>query len=348
MDDFYNEQGISLKCLNCGSPLEYNPETQGFDCKTCQSSFTEEELSRRAVSFTEQETFDEEFKDYNCPGCGAEILADENTTTEFCVYCGNPVVLKGRVSGQLKPSLIIPFLIDKRKAQEILVNYLSKYSYTPNSFYKESNLEKITGIYYPFWEADINTSSSLDATGTKIKSWIIGDRKYTETSYYKIKRSGLIHFEDISVNALKSADKKLVESVLPYPVKEHIPFKMAYLSGFYSKKNDLSYSDVYGEIKNKLGGYSKSVLENTIGGYNSISVNQSVANILSEKHDYTLLPIWILNYKYRGKNYTYAINGVTGKVFGEVPLSKARLGLTFAGIGASIFAILSMLGGLFL
>ena len=90
------------------------------------------------------------------------------------------------------------------------------------------------------------------------------------------------------------------------------------------------------------------MLENTIGGYNSITVEQSVANIMSEKHDYTLLPMWILSYKYRNKNYTFAINGVTGKVFGEIPISKAKLGLTFAGVGASIFAVLSILGGLLL
>ena len=244
MSDFYNEQGISLRCLSCGSSLVYNPETQRFDCDTCHSQFTEEQLSKNAISFAQEETFDEELKDYNCPSCGAEILADETTTTEFCVYCGSPVVLKGRVTGQIKPSLIIPFSIDKEKAKNILVDYLNKYSYTPNSFYKESNLEKITGIYYPFWEADINTDSSLTANGVKIKTWVIGDKRYTETSHYKIRRAGNIHFEDISVNALKSADKKLVESVLPYPVKEHIPFKMAYLSGFYSKKNDLNYEDV--------------------------------------------------------------------------------------------------------
>ena len=350
MGDFESrEQGISLKCPHCGSALTFNPDSQLLECAVCGSKFNEDEIKDKAISFKEQETFDEELKDYHCPSCGGEILADETTTTEFCAYCGSPVVLRGRVNGMLKPNLIIPFAINKEKAKQILTNYLKQFMYVPKSFFEEANLDKITGIYYPFWEADIDTNSNLVAEGKKIRTWTSGDRKYTETSYYNIQRTGEIHFEDISVNALKSADKKLIESVLPYPIPDHKPFKMEYLTGFYSKKNDLSYEDVSPEIHSKLNSYANTVLLNTISGYNGgVRVKNSKSDILKHNHDYTLLPVWILDYKYKGKDYTFAVNGVTGKAFGEIPISKTKLWITFASVTAGIVALLSLIGGMVL
>lgn len=350
MGDFENrEQGISLKCPHCGSSLTFDPDSQMLKCDVCGSKFNEDEIQKKTINFKEQETFDAEMKDYHCPTCGAEILADEQTTTEFCAYCGSPVVMRGRVNGVLKPNLIIPFAINKEKAKQILKDYLKNYLYVPKSFYEEANLEKVTGIYYPFWEADVDTNSHMMAEGKKIRTWTTGDRKYTETSYYNIHRSGKIHFEDISVNALKSADKKLIESVLPYPIESHKDFKMEYLTGFYSKKNDLSYEDVSSEMSNKISEYSNTVLMGTVSGYNGgVSIKNSSASLLTEHHDYTLLPVWILNYKYKGKDYTFAVNGVSGKTFGEIPLSKPKLWLTFAGVSASLLTLLSLIGGLIL
>ena len=40
------------------------------------------------------------------------------------------------------------------------------------------------------------------------------------------------------------------------------------------------------------------------------------------------MPIWILTYKNKkGKVYTYAMNGHTGKIYGELPISKWKLAL---------------------
>ena len=274
-------------------------------------------------------------------------MADETTTTEFCAFCGSPVVLRGRVNGLLKPNLIIPFAITKDKAKKILIDYLKNYMYVPKSFYEEANLDKITGIYYPFWEADVDTNSSMKAEGTKVRTWVVGDRKYTETSYYNINRAGEIHLEDVSVNALKSADKKLIESVLPYPIDAHKEFKMEYLTGFISKKNDLSYEELSEEMNNKIADYANKILLNTVSGYNGgVRIIHSNSILKKQSHDYTLLPVWIVDYKYKGKDYTFAVNGATGKPFGEIPISKPKLWLTFAGVIAAITTLLSIIGGL--
>ena len=185
-DDDARAEGVSLKCLSCGSPLEFNPETQMFVCPACESEFTREKLGRNLDDLNDDEKqieyYDESIKEYHCPSCGAEILSDENTTTDICVYCQNPVVFKGRVNGQLKPDLIIPFKITKEEAKQILYEHLMCYGFIPNDFFEEANLDHVSGIYYPFWESDVDTNCSLTATATKVETWRAGDRRYTKTS----------------------------------------------------------------------------------------------------------------------------------------------------------------------
>ena len=345
----FHSQGVSYKCPSCGSPLVFNPELQKFSCEACGSAFTKEEVEKKTlVKENENEEFDAHMKEYKCPSCGAEIVCDENTSTEFCAYCGNPVILKGRVNGQIKPNLIIPFRIDKENAKKTILKHLKRYGFIPNSFYEEANLEKIQGIYYPFWEADIDTYSTLTAECTRVSTWRSGDMEYTKTSFYNVVRGGDIHFEDISVIALGSADKVLVEGVLPYPIKDHINFDIAYLTGFYSKKNDLTFDNVKPQIKSKLNDYSRQVLRSQISGYASVSVKNTSNNVSKLNKDYTLLPVWIINYKHENKNYTFAVNGVTGKFFGDLPISKTKLFLTYFGFFAGLFLLIAFLGGIIL
>ena len=35
------------------------------------------------------------------------------------------------------------------------------------------------------------------------------------------------------------------------------------------------------------------------------------------------MPVWILNYNYKGKMYTFAMNGQTGKLVGDLPMDKS-------------------------
>jgi hypothetical protein len=51
------------------------------------------------------------------------------------------------------------------------------------------------------------------------------------------------------------------------------------------------------------------------------------------------MPVWMLNTKYRGKDYLFAVNGQTGKAVGELPISWGRFWAWFAGISAGLSAL---------
>ncbi|MBE6659749.1 MAG: hypothetical protein E7604_15075, partial [Ruminococcaceae bacterium] len=58
---------------------------------------------------------------------------------------------------------------------------------------------------------------------------------------------------------------------------------------------------------------------------------------------YALYPVWILNTTWNGQKYTFAMNGQTGKLVGDLPMDKAAyrkyLFLTAAIGAAAIYLI---------
>ena len=64
----------------------------------------------------------------------------------------------------------------------------------------------------------------------------------------------------------------------------------------------------------------------------------------SESFKHALLPIWFLSYRFRKKLYRVLVNGQTGEVEGEAPLSVVKILLLIvliAAVGGIIFLLSS-------
>ncbi len=344
---------VAYQCPNCGAGLSFDAEKQCFACEFCLSEFTEEEIKRQDPEEARQQredddrAFNEGMNEYTCPNCGASVVADVNTAATHCYYCHNPVVLVGRLAGQMKPSRVVPFAYNRDAAKNKFLKFAKSKWFVPNGFYSSGQVDKIQGIYYPFWVTDADTFSEMDANATRVRVWRVGNVEYTETSKFRVERKGNIHFEDITSSAFSQADKKMLEGVLPYPSEALKEFSMPYLSGYIAKKRDIEREALSGEVKARMQNYASTLLRNTVDGYNTVSPERVQVNIQKSHWEYALMPLWVLTYKSKkGKIYTYAMNGHTGKVYGELPLSPWKLIALAAAIMAVAFPVFYWLGGL--
>lgn len=343
---------LIYQCPNCGAGLTFDAEKQKFCCEFCLSEFLEEQVSNTKSAEEmrreedEREEYNAHMREYECSSCGAHIMADEHTVADFCYYCHNPVVLIGRLSGQMKPQRIVPFKYNKEEAQKKFLKFAKKKWFVPNAFFEQSQAEKISGVYYPFWITDADTDSTMTANATRVRVWRRGNVEYTETSKFKIHRRGNIHFEDITSSALSEADKHMLEGILPFPSEALEEFSAPYLSGYLAKKRDIEREALNDEIKGRMNDYAATLLKRTAQGYSTVSVEDMQLNIQKSHWEYSLLPIWVLNYRSpKGKLYTYAMNGHTGKIYGELPISFFKLGLLLAAIAAPLTALFTLIGG---
>lgn len=344
---------LTYKCPNCGGEVTFDPTEQNFRCDYCISHFTSKELQAASqhdtieINEEAQKAEQREAIVYSCPSCGAQIITDETTAATFCYYCHNPVILSGKLEGKFLPDKVVPFEISKEEAINVFLSWVKSKRFVPKDFFSKEQIEKIVGIYFPYWimDCDVDVSASGKATNSRI--WMAGDLEYTETSIYEIERQGSIHFEDLNKNALKKANKKLVEGVMPFKTLQMKPFSMNYLSGFQAEKRDMEQIELQEAMDEEMKKYANILLKETVSGYSTTTMDSVTLNPKSRAWEYVLLPVWVLTYQNAGKTYYYALNGQTKKPCGELPIDYKKLIIYCGAIALMLFMVL-MIGGWFI
>ena len=219
---------ITYKCPNCDGGLTFSPESGTYVCEYCFSKFSQEELiddtqpsetvqEEPAVEdVSENAQTKESAVEYHCPSCGAEIITDETTAATFCFYCHNPIVLSGKLEGSYLPDGIIPFKISKEEATEKFMEWIRKKKFAPRGFYSKNNIEKMSGVYFPYWLYDCEVDSTMNGTAREIRVWRVGDIEYTETKVFEVKRAGKVSFRHLPKTALQKAQSVLLNGIFPY------------------------------------------------------------------------------------------------------------------------------------
>ena len=368
---------ISLKCPNCDGELIFDPSSGKYKCEYCFSLFSQEELdamqpaaapeqsetkqsdagqedaggqdvSKASDAESRKEASGQEAVIYTCPSCGAQIVTDETTAATFCYYCHNPVVLGGRVSGEFLPDKIIPFEIDRKEAEKKFLDYVGKKKFVPRFFFQKKQIEKMTGVYFPYWLYDVSLEGNLEAEAKKTRVWISGEEEYTETKIYSIEREGTVDLNHLAMDALQKANKTLIEGVLPYQFDKMKDFTIGYLSGFQAEKRDIERENYKAQAEQEMQGYAKNLMRESVDGYGSVTVKNSHFHTKHELWNYVLLPVWTVTYRAKnGKIFYYSMNGQTGKVCGELPIDYKKLGL-LSGIVSAVVLVLALIGGFLL
>lgn len=316
---------LDNKCPNCGAAIHFKPNLGKFKCDYCDSEFDAEELKDMEKLNSEDSSDNySNYVNYNCPDCGASIVADENTAATFCIYCGNTSIIKNRLSGEFAPRYLIPFKMDKDKAIDAFKSLKKGRPLVPRSFISEKNIEKITGVYIPFWLYDIDVDGTVCAKATKVTSWRVGDTHYTKTDYYNVVRSGCMHYDRVPVDGSTRFNNDMMNSIEPFDYGKLIDYNHAYLSGFLAEKYDVNKDDAFSDAKDRTLNSTRNEMLNNMGDYSSKVVTSSDLDSKYSDATYVLLPVWMVNVKYKDKFYLFAMNGESGKFIGDIPLDKKK------------------------
>ncbi|MBR3209330.1 MAG: TFIIB-type zinc ribbon-containing protein [Bacilli bacterium] len=325
---------LDNKCPHCGANIVLNPKTGNFKCEYCGIESSLEEIKKynlrdNAAAKNEETTHIDNYNEYftyTCQNCGAEIVADEQTTATFCIYCGNTAILKNKLSGKFNPKLIIPFKKTKEEAIQAFKSLNNHRPLIPNGFTDIKNIEKIRGIYIPFWFHDFYIEGGIVTRGTTVYNYTIGTTHYTKTTTYKIVRDGYVNYYSVPVDGSTRFDNALMNSIQPYDYKELVPYNHAYLSGFLAERYDVESNNTRKDVEPSILKEVKNLFINDAAMYNpSHLVKTNTLETKKHSVEYVLLPVYMVNVKYMGKMYTYAMNGQTGEFIGNIPVSKFKL-----------------------
>ena len=331
----------SVKCPTCGSNITFEPELGSMLCRNCGNIYSPDTMEPRgSLGISKEHDYmgdsdiseeDKKRHEIVCNSCGATLIADENTMSTMCPFCGSPALITRRMTREFKPDYIIPFKIDKDQAKDIAKKWLDTRKYVPWGFKTKCRLTAMTALYVPTWLLDCVVHSEQGGTGRRggIAYEVIAKMSY--------------HVKGVPFDASKKIANKLIEAIEPYDYKDMVRFESKYLQGFYADKYDQLPTDITNRIVKRIDKFSRSEIDIVAHKYSSFEVRpeKNLTWMSDASIKYCLLPVWFMTVEFEGSQYQFAINGQTGEASGQVPTtSRADKLYTIGSITNSKFAFI--------
>lgn len=331
---------VDYKCPNCGSGMVFDSESGMLSCHSCGNK---EDIKNMPDPLGKRVFAEGEVKEYHCNSCGAVIMTEAETAATVCSFCSSAVVLGDRLTGELAPAMVIPFSISKEEAVNAFRKWCKNGLLTPSGFMTADRIKSMTGMYVPFWLYELHNKVDVYGHATKVRTYTKGDYRYTETQHFEVYRKLILNYSGVPIDASEKMNDELMDKLEPFPYNQLKSFKTPYLAGYVAEKYSYNDEELLPRAKHKIKSYIDAAISSSVTGYTSINFNSKQIDTKVKNTDYCLLPVWMVHYDYNKLDYTFAMNGQTGKVVGKPPISKSKVMAWFSGIAAASFLTLKVI-----
>lgn len=341
------------KCPQCGATMDYDPATGGLYCPYCEykeeikvvddaGDDVAQELDFASAEHTGNCDWGVEKKTVTCKSCGAVSVYDALEVANECPYCGSNQVMEASDVSTLAPNGVIPFVVTQKTAGERFSNWLKKKWFAPKAAKESAKADAFKGIYLPYWTFDADTSSDYRGEYGKDRKVKKGDKEEVITDWYKTTGHYDHFIDDALVPGTGNQNTSILSKVEPFDTNNAKPYKPEYLAGFMAERYSVGLKDAWEKakafIKSRLESLisSKIMSDHNADHVRNLVVNTSYSNI---KYKYVMLPVWLSSFNYKGKVYQFAVNGQSGKVGGNYPVSPIRVAIAVIIVIAIMYVL---------
>lgn len=365
-----------VKCPKCGATeIGLNINTGDLRCEFCRYEWSKAKVEEAfnlggdlgdltgkvlGSSLGDIQLEAENVLTFKCSACGAEVVIETASSTQArCHWCRNTLSINQQIPNGAVPDMILPFSVTKEQAQAKIEQFVSKRKFFSNrKFREEFEPKNIMGVYLPYMVVDVNSQVQLSGQGEhKIRSYHVGSdnnkRLVYDADVYQVQRSFKLLIDDLTVES--SADKldratsrntnNIINSIMPFDIKNAVTFDSNYLRGFTSEKRDVNVNELAPKVHTQIQDIARYQANATITYYDrGVRWEQEDIDIHGQRWLGAYLPVWLYSY-YEKKGtgnerlHYVAVNGRTGETMGSVPLNHGKL----LGVAAAIEAVAAVL-----
>ena len=319
-------------CTSCGGRVEFSPSDKALKCVKCGSAYPIEykkEQRKHALDWIPDNSQIDKWasvnRAYKCKVCGAQVTFNRYDVSTRCQYCNSDTIVPLKDLPGLKPEKIIPFKIDKEQAKQEFKMRTLKRKFLPNEFKKNLPQANMGATYISSFAFDcfVNATYSGRQSFTKtVRDKDGRSRSVTEYKYF----SGTINrqFNDLVVESSDKINQDEISGILPYNFSECYDYDDDFIKGYNVGYYNQSVQDAEIVAQNEALKIIDREIRNKYSSVDYVDIKPTYSNIV---YNYTLLPAYFINFKYKDKQYINMMNGQTGKVTGKVPRSGAKISL---------------------
>ena len=341
-----------FSCAGCGAELAWSPGKRALACDSCGAA---RPVEAPAQFVAEEHALERglppplpdappaagglglKTKLQVCKGCAAEMEVPPGSKTGRCPFCGSQYVMEQVSTRECEaPESVLPLAIDLRKARELFTEWVGKGFFTPRALRKERYLEGLQGFYIPAWTFDAAAASSWTAErghyyytteSYRDSQGRTQTRQVRHTRWEYASGSRRDAYDDLMIPAARDDIQEFLEQAGAFNTKAGLlPYRPEYLAGWNALRYTLDRAGGWNRAQQKMEATQEARCGDDVGGdtHRNLQVQTDFSAV---KYKHTLLPYWISSYKFRTKTYRFVINGETGAVAGEKPISWLKVAL---------------------
>lgn len=265
-----------------------------------------------------------DFNMFKCNSCNTTFGVSNGGVVEQCILCGKHEIVKASYNGN-RIDEFIPFTISKNKAIE---TYKSKVMFNPIipfCFKTSSTINSIKKVYIPGYLYNTVTSGEINFIG--VDQTPNGKAKFDVVFNDNIGHTNLFYKSTTKIN------ERVFNGISNYSFNNSTIFDPNNIGQCYYLENDVNQNDLNKKVEDNCMKHVISMTKKKVNHQmKKVQGNTLITSINNVKS--VLVPVYLLNVKYGGKDYMYVMNGETG---------EASLDVTYGVLEMVIFGLVVFL-----
>ncbi len=332
-------------CDACGAPVE----TWDKFCTSCGTpqETTEAPATDDSVPATSRTHF-------RCENCGAEVATDPDQRSYVCPFCDSTYVVEYSPveTARQAPEFVIGFMVTREQAEEKYRQWIAEGGwFRPGDLQHAASVEKLRGVYLPFWNFSMLAESRWSAsigeywhrtetyTTTENGKTVTKTRTVQEIEWWPLSGRHHRYYSGYLVSGSRGLLQRDADRIKPYQLPALARYEPKYLAGWLAEEYSIARDDAQQICQDEFYRQEQRNVGAFLPGdtHRSLQVETRFAHVNS---DLCLLPIYLFSYRYQKQVYRFMVNGQTGRVAGDKPLSWPRI-MTFVLILVLLIAIIA-------
>ena len=312
-------------CPKCGGRMSFSADGQSLVCEYCSRNqrFTAQPgtasekdfIVAMATARGHGKPLDQQV--FHCEGCGCEFILPPKQISFTCVYCGSPHVVNWESEEQLlAPDGIIPHAFVQKRATTILIEWVRS-----NQIKPEKQVDPPRGVYLPLWTFDLG--GGIDYVGETVDDSEIqfgdrNDRKIRVSDCYPVQ------VNDLPIPASRKVSAVFLKLIPTFELKAVKPYDPRYLANWPAEVYDISMAEASLDARAQTLSRYKRDLPNLLIPMQLLST--SSAKMTVESFRLNLLPVWVTELQFGGREHLVLVNGQKGVVASDLPEKSSKPG----------------------
>ncbi|MEZ4521081.1 MAG: hypothetical protein R3A46_05495 [Thermomicrobiales bacterium] len=281
---------------------------------------------------------------FTCQNCGATTSFDPGTSTLRCPFCGTQLAVRADAAAAeiTVDHYVLPFKVQKDQSQALIREWLGNSFWAPSDLKSRSALDRGQGSYIPFWRLDADTHSDWEGEISRTHTRQVPrtrtnaegkSESYMATETYQTwhprsgEHSGSFRAWIPASEGLTQAE---ADQLMPFPEESMMTYSTDLLVGFSAEEPGVDEDGAWVPGEQRIRELARDACAREVERLTRVDTDVS-----NRRSAVCHLPIWIYGYRYQNQDYRVLVNGHTGEIVGDRPVSRTRVAIAI-GIGVVI------------